>query len=528
MWDSSLCRSKRNLISQFPISNFRTYFSQIKKDDRLSTMLCADCIDQLIQIAKFRILLIESNEFLLNRLSAVNENSDKLIEAEYIDEELEKSDCAEEHEGDVEIGENVVLLEIEGATFDVHPSITKDVDEPQNLEAIEDTPIDHRESSDDVKPCAEGDQLDLICRICGKGFQSAKSRRIHEYVHNLGQFKCDLCPRILTTAGFLRIHMQNVHNVFTSKANASNGLPEPTETSKGQCDICKMYFPFDRIGRHVRTHAKPSRRRPKCPRCPQTFSCLKNLQRHHKKQHDGDNADAQRTNDFHCAVCSETFHRPIELYEHSKDHDIDCIETEDGYNLTCDDCSTPHTNYETYARHMIDVHRVKRVQPYKCRICMIRNGSKTGLYMHINCHYNGSVAAAAAVAAAGGTVNSGGSSDKPFPCAYCPLRLKNARRLEEHTRVHTGNFEGASPHPLTTINHNSCLIFCRRTTIRVPRVRQTIQNAHDFGQTREISTHGRSRSPVLGVRQRFRNQISAERAHAAPHRRTAILVRILW
>lgn len=31
-----------------------------------------------------------------------------------------------------------------------------------------------------------------------------------------------------------------------------------------------------------------------------------------------------------------------------------------------------------------------------------------------------------------------GCADKPFPCAYCPLRLKNIRRLEEHTRVHTG------------------------------------------------------------------------------------------
>lgn len=378
-------------------------------------------------------MLIESNEYLLNRLAVVNENSEKLIEAEYIDDELEKSDCAEEHEADMEIGENVVLLEIEGATFDVHPLITKDADEPEDsdvIEAIE----DHHEPSDDVIPFAESDQLDLICRICGKGFQSAKSRRIHEYVHNLGQFKCSLCPRILTSAGFLRIHMQNVHNVFASKANALNGLPEPTETSKGQCDICKLYFPIDRIGRHVRTHAKPSRRRPKCPRCPQTFSCLKNLQRHHKKQHDDEHADTPRTNEFDCGECSEAFHRPIELYEHSKEHDIDCIETEDGYNLTCDECSTPYTNYETYARHMIDVHRVKRVQPYKCRICMMRNGSKTGLYMHINSHYIGSAAAAAGV-----TANSDGSADKPFPCAYCPLRLKNARRLEEHTRVHTGN-----------------------------------------------------------------------------------------
>lgn len=325
-------------------------------------------------------------------MPTIVQNEEKPTEVEYIDDEFEKHDGIDANETEADIGENVILLEIEGATTDGRQRFTTDV------------PAD-----------------DTMCRICGKVFPSAKSRRVHECVHKLGQFKCDLCLRILTTAGFLRVHMQNTHNVFVRKSKPSDGHPQPTETANCQCDMCKMYFPRDRISRHVRSHSKKTRR-PKCSRCPQTFSCLKNLQRHHKKQH-SDYADAQRTNEFHCDVCGDTFHRPIEFYEHSKDHDPDCGETEDGYNLTCDDCSTPHTDFETYARHMNDVHQVKRAQPYKCRICLIRNGSKTGLYMHINCHYNGSAAAAAVRAAvAAAPPKRKCSAEKPFPCAHCPLR----------------------------------------------------------------------------------------------------------
>lgn len=421
MWKCGSRRASRGKS----ILNRALYSRQIKEDDRISRMLCASCVEQLIRIAEFRILLIESNEMLHKEFM----KGDKSTEAECNDDESENIDCGDGNEVDVEVRENVVLLEIEEAT-DSCQSIAVGYAQSKARTKENDT----AEQFGDVTSFADHHQLDLICQICGKAFPSVKSRRIHEYVHNLGQFECKLCERILTTTGFLRVHMQNVHSVFVPKSKPSDGQAEPTECSHCQCDICKMYFPYGRIGRHMRSHAKISGR-PKCPSCPQTFSCRKNLQRHQKKQHA--NANEQSSNEFHCVVCNETFHRPIELYEHSKDHDVDCVETCDGYNLMCDECSVQHSKYEEYARHMIDVHRVERVQPYKCRICMMRNGSRTGLYMHINCHYNGSAVARAAVVVAGAAVISG-ASYKPFACAYCPLRLKNARRLEEHTRVHTG------------------------------------------------------------------------------------------
>lgn len=277
----------------------------------------------------------------------------------------------------------------------------------------------------------------LICSHCGKGFPTAQSRRVHEYVHNQGQYECTLCSRILTTAGFLRVHMQNTHNIFLPK-NGTSGSKEPINETDCFCDICKMYFTEDRIARHMRTHSnKPDR--PKCPLCPLTFSCTKNVQRHFKKQHTNDNTD--KIPQYVCGVCHEAFYRAVEHYEHSKEHDDNCNETEDGFDLTCDVCAAVCETYEIYARHMTDQHAQVRVQPYKCRICSIRNGSKTGLYMHINCHYSN-----ASISPTTAERNKSNvkiptlilKCEKPYSCSFCHFKFKTARRLEEHTRVHTG------------------------------------------------------------------------------------------
>lgn len=277
----------------------------------------------------------------------------------------------------------------------------------------------------------------LNCKICGKSFPTAQSRRVHAYVHNQRKYKCTLCSRILTTAGFLRVHMQYTHNIFLPKCGTS-GSKEPINETDCFCDICKMYFCEDRIARHMRTHTtKPTR--PKCPLCPLSFSCTKNVQRHFKRQHGNDQTD--KVPQFVCSACNEAFHRAVELYEHTRIHDDECNETEDGYDLTCDLCSSACETYEGYARHMTNEHNQVRVQPYKCRICSLRNGSKTGLYMHINCHYNNASPSAAIQR------NKSGSNgaivvlegDKPYSCSLCHYRFKTARRLEEHARTHSGN-----------------------------------------------------------------------------------------
>lgn len=218
---------------------------QINKDDRISTMLCINCVDQLMQIAEFRLTLIASNEFLLRRLSKVDQYGDKSIEAEYIDDESEKADCG--NETDIDIGENVVLLEIENAAIDL----------------CQMNGNDHSTHGEEI---AQSDQIDV---------------------------------------------KHNIHSVFPPKSKSKDGHAEQTaELLNCQCDICKKYYSPDCIGWHMRSHTKISHR-PKC--------------------------------------------------------------------LTV-----------------------------------------------------------AAVAIAESTTTLNGSADKPFPCAYCSLRLKNVRRLEEHTRVHTG------------------------------------------------------------------------------------------
>lgn len=398
-------------------------------------MFCFDCVGQLIRIAKFQKMLIESDHTLTAKLLQNMSSKSEAINIEFIDAELVGTDSLEHFETNDETATNdegnVVLLKIENALDADDNRVTNDLIRSQS---------EWRTEESDILRTAD-DQLDLDCHICGKTFPSAKSRRVHEFVHNLGQFKCKLCDRNLTTAGFLRVHMQNIHNVFIPKPQTIVGLSEATGTANCQCDICKLYFPRDRIGRHMRVHTriKISKLR-KCPFCPQTFSCLRNIQRHQKKCHNDQETNTPPTSEYDCNVCNQIFSRPIELYEHSKEHDADCVDTEDGFNLTCDHCPVNCDDYETFARHMVDVHHVKRVQPYKCRICSMRNGSRSALYMHINGHYSNSARSTARAAKLLSTKDEDKTNRKTFPCEYCSLHLKSARRLEEHTRVHTGSY----------------------------------------------------------------------------------------
>lgn len=274
------------------------------------------------------------------------------------------------------------------------------------------------------------------CGICKKNFPSAQSRHIHEYVHKQGHFECVICARVLTSPGFLRVHMQNTHNIFIPKISTSrDGSSTPSNKFDCLCDICNKYFTLGQIVRHMRVHAG-KHSRPKCSQCPLTFSCTKNLRRHINNIHFNQTKGEPR---FLCNQCPQTFHRAIELYEHGKSHDQVCNETEEGFDLRCDDCKFwKADSLESFAKHMMQVHDQTRVQPYKCRLCNARNGSKTGMYMHITCHHGSKVGAPGESETGLKPPKSGNLKDKPFSCTLCDFRFKSARRLEEHTRVHTG------------------------------------------------------------------------------------------
>lgn len=428
------------------------YVHQINEKDNLTKLICVDCFDQLVQIGKFQKRFVESNEKLHNKLNSLDESikADKLEQIYHFD--TIQHDVIIENE----VSESIVLLQIESTNFNelianhvveeeyitnieqqivnAPPADEKCDNSANKSKNVKKSPTKQRSKTNDVQfEIVTSDKDALICKTCGKEFVSVRSRRVHEYVHKQGQFLCKHCPRILTTAGFLRVHMQNTHNVFVPKT-VSTGHAEPLALTDCQCDICKKYFAADRIARHMKTHSRKSER-PKCPICPQTFSCAKNIQRHLKKQHADDNSD--KIPQFTCDTCSESFYRAVELYEHSKEHDSNCNETDTGYNLVCDVCEIKCETYEAYARHMIDNHNQTRIQPYKCRICSVRNGSKTGLYMHINCHYSNLLTSIATHTTL--KIEPSPKNEKPFPCTYCDHRFRNARRLEEHTRVHTGN-----------------------------------------------------------------------------------------
>lgn len=229
------------------------------------------------------------------------------------------------------------------------------------------------------------------CDNCDKSFPSMASLRTHNYIHNQGHFKCEICPnKVLTTPGFLRLHMEKIHNVFVAKD--AKPATTPTDNKTKLCKICNRYFSKIGIISHMRSHdgnvltsTTDGKRVMKCPLCLLTFSCRKNVQRHMRRVHAED--QQQQPHIFTCDICPQSFQVVVQLYEHYKTHDEKCEETVEGFNLNCDNCDARLQTYEEYAKHSVDAHQNDKVKAFKCRLCGLRQGTRVALYSHINCHY---------------------------------------------------------------------------------------------------------------------------------------------
>lgn len=140
-----------------------------------------------------------------------------------------------------------------------------------------------------------------------------------------------------------------------------------------------------------------------------------NIQRHIKTVHQknshmskgqiviefDDNDDDDEANKYYdntnqltkCNDCDDCFSNSIDLYEHSKIHNLNCNETADGYNLECDECHLMYATLDDFSHHMTDVHRIlskKCIRPIKCHWCGERFVRVQGLYSHIRYahHFN--------------------------------------------------------------------------------------------------------------------------------------------
>lgn len=111
-----------------------------------------------------------------------------------------------------------------------------------------------------------------------------------------------------------------------------------------------------------------------------------NLRRHIRNVHEGQEEAKHNYTRIKCVACDKLFWGSIEMYEHSKIHDLSSTETSNGFNLNCDECNINLETYEKLVSHMKAQHAIvdeKDVKPVRCRWCGERCKSLQGLYSHI-------------------------------------------------------------------------------------------------------------------------------------------------
>lgn len=371
---------------------FELVIRQIKNDDDLPLSICVPCADKLIDFSNFRESFLETDRRLRERWDveylAKHDDEDEEGSAE-TEEELEAK--AEVHRVEYYLTGNI---EYDDETQFLH---TFEEGTLTEIEVLADVDAADAHLTEDAEYLIEGAELDqralYKCDHCEKSFPSMASLRTHNYIHNQGRFKCEICPdKVLTTPGFLRLHMEKIHNVFAAREEADKPSTSPSKNKKALCKICNRYFSKIGIVSHMRSHqvnvmtnTADGKKVIKCPLCLLTFSCRRNVQRHMKRVHPAGKQEPPAI--FTCDLCPQSFQIVVQLYEHNKTHDAICEETAEGFNLNCDECTIRLQTYEEYAKHVVDKHHHEKVKPYKCRLCEARHCTRVALYMHINCHY---------------------------------------------------------------------------------------------------------------------------------------------
>lgn len=117
-----------------------------------------------------------------------------------------------------------------------------------------------------------------------------------------------------------------------------------------------------------------------------SIAASSNLRRHIRTIHENHTKDDNKNPTIKCTECDGLFLGTIELYEHSKVHDKINYETDNGFNLNCDECRIDLETYENYVDHLRMKHSIadeKDIKPVRCRWCWERYKNMQGLYSHI-------------------------------------------------------------------------------------------------------------------------------------------------
>ncbi|XP_028168167.1 zinc finger protein 62-like [Ostrinia furnacalis] len=164
------------------------------------------------------------------------------------------------------------------------------------------------------------------CEVCGSGFMTLRLLKTHLKVHESGNFPCDRCNKVFSTAYKKTLHIRGVH--------------------------MKQY---------------PRR----CPICPERFNSNYKRTIHLQDVHN------QSTRVHKCEICGRAFNLKYHLICHTRSVHLQ------ERNQQCDVCHQRFCNKETLKRHMV-IHTGEK--NYKCEMCGMAFLRRKNLKDHLRSH----------------------------------------------------------------------------------------------------------------------------------------------
>ena len=214
------------------------------------------------------------------------------------------------------------------------------------------------------------------CPICNKVINETNLKR-HLHIHKGTRYQCPQCPKQLSRASEVRIHLMRCHRLDRAELSGvkvdqvsmpvgdSDSVTEATsilQTSYIPCAVCHKVINVNHMSRHLEIH---SGRGYQCPHCPDTFGQQQQARRHLSLVH---HATATQLAEMEIQKCSLP-----DAVEHGTGHTCPvCNKIVKGTNLRrhldihsgtryqCPDCPRTFSQTGDTRHHLVKFHHLDR------------------------------------------------------------------------------------------------------------------------------------------------------------------------
>jgi Zinc finger, C2H2 type len=192
-------------------------------------------------------------------------------------------------------------------------------------------------------------------------------------------FMCCMCPKTFQTKAEQLQHATTEH----TKYRYAYQTVEIADSK--ECDMCGRKFPNEQ---RLRNHQFRFTTYQQCDLCGEilpnnsTHVMQKHLKDHHSGKKTGRGIKPKKKPKFQCDICKKKFHAKKSLENHMEEHN--------GTDFICPECGKVKRSLVSFKNHM-KLHQLKKQEP-------------------------------------------------KFACKFCPKKFYSERRVECHTRIHTGKF----------------------------------------------------------------------------------------